>query len=119
VIRDINVQNLIVPGGGETTGTWITTNRFSSSVTTSADMGVNFEVFTASMSLSVTQETSYSCSTTITFDASTGCAPSQRAVVYFYPLFDKYMGKFSDSDTVYDIWIPLDGQHEWETECLG
>jgi hypothetical protein len=95
------------------------TKGFSSSVTTSAEMGVNFEIFTASMSLSVTQETSYSHSQTLTFDASSQCSAGQRAAVYFYPLFDKYKGVFSDSATVYDIWIPLEGQSEHDTECLG
>jgi hypothetical protein len=109
----------MVRGRSGTTETWTTTNEFSSSVTTSAEMGVNFEIFAASISLSVTQETSYSYSTSMTFDASTECALGQRAVVYFYPLFDKYMGKFSDSDTVYNIWIPLEGQYERDTECLG
>jgi hypothetical protein len=109
----------MVRGGSGTSTAWSNSEGYSSSVTTSAEMGVNFEIFTASMSLEVTEETSYEWTETVTFDPSTVCGPGQRSAVYFYPLFDKYKGKFSDSDTVYDIWVPLQGQYEWDTECLG
>ena len=101
---------------------WSTTEGFSTSVTTSAEMGVNlFEIFTASVSISVTMEESVSYTETLTFDPSGRCDPSQDAVLYFYPLFDRYVGMFDDSDTEYTIWVPIKGENNYsiDVECLG
>jgi|TARA_R110002003_G_scaffold38_2_gene2287 hypothetical protein len=109
-------------GGSGSSTSWATTEGYSTSVTTSAEMGVNlFEIFTASVSISVTQEYSVSYTETITFDPSGRCDPAQDAVLYFYPLFDRYLGMFDDADQEYTIWVPVAGDSNYavDVECLG
>jgi hypothetical protein len=85
-------------------------------------MGVNlFEIFSASVSITVTQEFSVSYTETLVFDPSGRCDPAQDAVLYFYPLFDQYVGIFSGDSTEYTIEIPVEGANNYaiDVECLG
>lgn len=69
---------------GGATQQWSTAEGYSTSVSTSAEMGVNlFEIFSASVSIEVTQETSVTYTYTLTFDAASRCDPDQSAVLYW------------------------------------
>jgi len=108
-------------GGSGTSQQWSTSEGFSTSVTTTAEMGADFEIFSASVSISVTLEQSWTYTETITFDPTGRCEPAQDAVLYFYPLYDQYVGKFDDSDTTITIMVPVEGDNNYEmdVECLG
>ena len=102
---------------------WTTTQGYSTGVDVSVEVGASFfEIFSASMSVGFSFEQSQSYSETYTFDASGRCEPNQRAVVYFYPLFDEYVGAFSDrpsEEVVFHIPVQSEFNFEIRAECLG
>jgi hypothetical protein len=102
---------------------WSTTEGFSSSVTSTVEVGASFfDIFSASVSISVSFEYSESFTETLTFDPSGRCDKNQRAILYMYPLFDRYTGWYSDNPgQEIDWFIPVPGPNNYEiaVECLG
>jgi hypothetical protein len=81
-----------------------------------------FEIFSASVSISVSFDYSESYPETLTFDPSGSCDENQRYTLYMYPLFDKYSGWYSDNPSQQIDWfIPFGGPNNYEivVECLG
>lgn len=103
--------------------TYQTSEGFSHSVATSVGVDVGlFEIFTASVSITTTLETSYDVTSGVT--VLVDCAQGQNGVIYYEPLYDYYEGYYSSSnDRIDDFWIPRgrggasDGQ--FVSECLG
>lgn len=86
-------------------------------------MGASFfDIFSASVSLSVSFEHYEEFTQTLTFDPSNRCDPAQRAILYLYPLFDKFTGYYSDKpDEIIEWFIPVapPNNYEFVVECLG
>lgn len=84
--------------------------------------GSFFEIFSASVSLTVSSDYTESCFETITFDPTGKCDPYQTAVIYMYPLFDKWVGLYSNEPSKTVEWyIPVAPPLNTfpEVECLG
>jgi hypothetical protein len=101
---------------------WTTTEGFSTSIESSIELGANFlQVFSASVFISVAYE-STSYAETLTFDPSGKCDWTQHAIMYMYPLFDKYLGYFTDNpneDVEWFVPVASPTNHRIEVECLG
>lgn len=97
-----------------------TTNSKQYSVTTSAEMGGAWEIFTASIGLSISETESYSVSEGLTFEVN--C--EKQGQVVFWPYYDYYDVYLIDTRERFDVWIPADsGDHtvsgEITINCLG
>lgn len=90
-------------------------------VSISADVSAGlFEIFEASIGTEVSREqTSTSAvGTTIVVDCNSG----QQGVIYWYPLYTLYQGKYEPSGDSVDFWIPddsLEGTSSFGVTCLG
>jgi hypothetical protein len=102
---------------------WSTSEGYSSTVSSSVEVGASFfDIFSASVSVGVefTHEQEYT--ETLIFDPSGRCDPNQRAILYLYPLFDRFSGYYSDApEEIIDWYIPVapPNNYEFVVECLG
>jgi hypothetical protein len=114
---------LSAASGSGSTQQWSTTEGYSSTVSSSVEVGASFfDIFSASVSISVSFEHGESFTETLTFDPSGRCNPDQRAILYLYPLFDKFTGTYSDRPgEAIDWFIPVAPPNNYEivVECLG
>lgn len=98
-----------------------TTEGFSASVGVSVEVGVSFfEIFSASAGVDVSSEYSMGYSFSREFDPASACESNQQGVLYFYPMFDHYVGAWSEQDGEIDVWIPVENASPiYDVECLG
>lgn len=66
------------------------------------EFGAAFDIFTASMVISLSQEDTFSISGGFTFDVE--CKDQGQA--YFYPLFDYYSVNFTNGEDA-EVWVPV------------
>ncbi|KAF2828115.1 hypothetical protein CC86DRAFT_405127 [Ophiobolus disseminans] len=121
-VRSSERSRLSAIAGSGTGQEWSTTEGYSVSVSLSVGMEASlFSIFTASVSITTTLESSVSHTETVKFDPSGRCDPAQDAVLYYYPLYDYYLGQFDDSDQQYEIRVPVEGANNFaiDVECLG
>ncbi|KAH7392441.1 hypothetical protein DE146DRAFT_634581 [Phaeosphaeria sp. MPI-PUGE-AT-0046c] len=102
---------------------WTTTDGYSVGISSTVEVGGSFfELFSASVSLTVSAEYTQSYAETLTFDPTGRCDPGQSAVLYMYPLFDKYTGIYAnDVNTAVEWFIPVAPPINTfiDVECLG
>lgn len=102
---------------------WSVSEGYSVGISSTVEVGGSFfELFSASVSITISAEYTQSYTETLTFNPAGKCDPDQTAVLYMYPLFDKYVGFYSNDPYTNVEWYipvapPLDTHVE--IECLG
>ncbi|CAI6099208.1 unnamed protein product [Clonostachys chloroleuca] len=89
------------------------------SVSTSIELGGAWNIFTASMGITVSREDTFTVTEGLTFDVK--C--DKTGQVLFYPFYDYYQTQFFPSENWADIWVPVhSGKNingEIAINCLG
>jgi hypothetical protein len=116
-------DQLSATSGSGASQQWATSEGYSSTVSSSVEVGASFfDIFSASVSIGVSFEHSETFTETLIFDPTGRCDPDQRAILYLYPLFDRFSGYYSDDeDEIIDWYIPVapPNNYEFQVECLG
>jgi hypothetical protein len=110
---------------GEVTAGTVLPIREDSSVTTgisvSAELSAGFfDLFSASIGTEVSAEQTSTSSYGMNINVD--CKSGQMGVVYWYPLFTLYQGRFEPSGQYVDFYIPDDsvaGTSNFGVNCLG
>lgn len=76
-------------------------------ISTSASLEAGFfDIFSASVSVSVSQDYTVSSGTAVTINID--CTAGQEGQIFWYPLYDVYSGFFTPSNTNAEYAIPQD-----------
>lgn len=122
-------NNVQIPGTeGAVTGrltagsTYTTTQSEALTIGTSASVEVGasfFEIFSASVNAEVSQETTSTSTSGI--DVLVDCESGQEGIIYWYPVFTVYQGRYTPSGDNVDFYIPdnsASGQSNFGIRCL-
>jgi hypothetical protein len=103
--------------------TWSFSETTTVGISTTVEMGVGWEIFTASVGITTSYEHSETVESGLTFTVE--CDEAEEGVVWYYPLFNWYEGFWaSDPNENIEVWIPRGGDNDFVqgrfvTECLG
>lgn len=110
--------------GELTAGSTVTLTQESSTTTgvsVSAEVSAGlFEIFEASISTEVSA--SQTATSAWGIEVNVDCNSGQQGIIYWYPLFTLYQGRFEPSGDIVDFYIPDDsvaGTTNFDVTCLG
>lgn len=89
------------------------------SISTDVSAGL-FEIFEASIGTEVSREKTSTSAVGLTINVD--CNSGQQGVIYWYPLYTLYQGKYEPSGDSVDFWIPddsVEGTSTFGVTCLG